>query len=404
MLMATPTRRVPSLASVSHAPVVPKAQPGRESVLTAIRNSSELPTPPAVALQIIQKASEPDCEIRDLEAILGRDPALCAKLLRTVNSCVYGLRQPVSSIPAAIRHLGINPLRSLVLTLSLANLRFSPLSREALENYWRTSVAGALAMRQLAIRARCPRPEDDLVAGLLRDVGLLVLHQLYPAEYQPLLETSPEVLSAFQCMLEEGTLHVNHADAGAELLRTWHLPDDITEPVRHHHDWEWANQLPGAQRQRARLLYFASQIAFLQTAPNRPLLVREVMTLAREQFQMDEPSLRDFLGVLEGQMGEFASILQVNIGDAATFSSVLSRGVEELTRLALSATSSETAAPERTVSLNHRLAPPPPGVTQDVRLSDPPAPANWRSGATPVISRPLKMKPQSKKHAAPGRK
>ncbi len=367
--MASPTRQQPSLASISRTVIRPEVRLDREQVLAMIRTSSELPTPPAVAFEIIQKASEPECELEDLEAILARDPALCARLLRAVNSCLYGLRHPITSIPAAVRHLGIIPLRSLVLTLSLANLRFSALPHEALESYWRTSVAGALAMRQLAIRARCPFPEDDLVAGLLRDLGILVLHQLFPAEYQPLLENSPAVLSAFQCVLEEGALGTNHAEAGAELLRAWRLPDEITEPIRSHHDWERASQLPEGQRKRAQLLYFASQVACLHTAPSRALLVREVVSLAGEHFQMDGPALRTFLASLEEQMREFAAILQVNIGHGAAFASVLSRGIEELTRLALCATASPSLPP-RPLAGPSVLPTPAIGLTQDIRHPD----------------------------------
>jgi HD-like signal output (HDOD) protein len=337
--------------------------------LAAIRAHSELSTPPDVALQIIQTASEPGCELGDLEAILRCDPALCARLLRTVNSCLYGLRHPVTTLPAAIRWLGITPLRSLGLTLSLLNVRHSVLPREALESYWRASLTGALAMRELAVRTRRPCPEDDMVVGLLRDVGVLVLQQLYREEHQLLLDTSPEVLSAFQCALEEEAIGINHAEAGAELLRAWRLPDEITEDIRHHHDQEWAKKLQPGRRQRARHLYFSSQVAFLQTAPNRPLLARNVVLLAREYFQMDWPALRELLDLLEGQLCEIASLFQVDIGDAPTFSSVLSRGVEELTRLAVGITPVGPTPFGQAPAAPDSPQPPHPDATCDGRCS-----------------------------------
>ncbi len=335
------SRQLPAQPSFAPAPSNVSLAGGRkEQVLVRVRSNPELPTPPAIAFQIIEKASDPDCEIDDLVAVITNDPALCAKVLRTVNSALYGLRRPVSSVPAAIRFLGIHPLRSLVLAFTLANLRWLPLPPDVLQTYWRVSVAGAIAARQLSALLGRTAPDNDLVAGLVRDLGILVLHQLFPAEYQSILSTSPEVLSGFQCELEEDQFGVSHAEASAELLRTWRLPEEITEPVRHHHDWARASQLPEEVRDRAQLLYFASQIGQMQMTPNRPMLVREVLTLAHEHFGMDDDALRTYLGTVQDQMNEFASVLNVDIGDGLTFSAVMSRGAEELARLAVSGTGS----------------------------------------------------------------
>jgi HD-like signal output (HDOD) protein len=332
--MATQLRK-----SSAHIPIISKvASPEeelnqREVVLAQVLSNPDVPTLPTIALQVIEKASDPECDLNDLAAILSQDPALCAKVLRTVNSIVFGARKPTSTIPAAVRRLGINPLRSLVLTLSLSSIRSPALPNALLQRYWRVSVAGALAARQLAVRAQRSDPDTELVSGLVRDLGILVLYQSFPAEYQAILDTSPVILSGFQCALEEKALQVNHAEVAAELLRTWHLPVEITEPVRFHHDWDGAAQLHGDLRDRAQLLYFASQVGQLQLTSDRPVLVREVLSIANQHFGMDEAELRDFLTTLNKQMEEFASILQVDLGGILAYSSVMSRGAEELARL-----------------------------------------------------------------------
>jgi HD-like signal output (HDOD) protein len=338
------TKQVQNLSSViGRAGIAEKARSRKEQLLEWIRGNPELPTPPPVAWRIIDEVSKPECALDDLANIVGQDPALCAKVLRTVNSVMYGMRQPVSSIPGAVRCLGTDPLRSLVLTLTLASVQHAPLPGEFLQTYWRVSVAGAIAARQLALLGKRPRPDNDLAAGLMRDLGMLVLHQLFPTEYQGVLRTSPALLSGFQCELEEEAIHLNHAEVGTELLKAWRLPEEITEPVRYHHDWSGASQLPGDLRNRAQLLYFASQIGQLQLTADRPMLVREVLSLSAQQFGMNEEELRSFLALVQSQTEELASILQVNIGGVRAYSSVINQGIEELTRLAIRANSKPPA-------------------------------------------------------------
>jgi HD-like signal output (HDOD) protein len=305
----------------------------KERMLARIRSSTDLPTLPIIALRVIEKASNPECDPEELSHLVGQDPALCAKILRTVNSVMFGLRQPVSSLQAAVRVLGIDPLRSLVLSLSLSRVRQPPLARDILQSYWRVSVAGGLAAWRLAIRGQRPSPDTDLIAGLLRDLGMLVLYQLCPKEYQTILGVSPAILSGFQCELEDEALQVTHAEASAELLRLWRLPEEVTEPVRYHHDWARAGELPESFRPRAQLLYFATQIGQLQLTVDRPMLVHEVLTLASAHFGMAEEELRALLQWVQNQMEEFASLLEVDLGQVLDYSEVLNRGVEELTRL-----------------------------------------------------------------------
>lgn len=356
----------------------------REQALAAIRSNPDLPTPPAIALKVFEKVSEPDCSLQDVAAIVSRDPALSAKLLRAVNSALYGLNQPVASISGAVCMLGINAIRSLVLTLTLPSIQRSNLSPEVLRSYWRVSVAGAIAARELSQRMRRPCPDNDFVAGLVRDLGILIFHRLFPEEYQSILSIAPPLLSSSQCEIEEQALAINHAELGAELLHNWCLPAEITEPIRYHHNWEAIEKLRGDERERARLLFFASQIGQLQVEANQPLLVREIIQRAEQQFAMKERELRSFLENLQARMAEVASLLQVDIGECLTYAAVLNRGIEELTRLAVQATIASAASrtPVRT-DIN------PAGGPASARpaSADLP-PTTWLSQVSPVVDRP----------------
>ncbi len=91
----------------------------RQELLAAVLDPSRLPTPPVVALEVVAAAGRPDCDPAKLAALINRDPALCAKMLQAVNSCVFGLQRPVTSVARAVHVLGLRSVRSLALGLSL---------------------------------------------------------------------------------------------------------------------------------------------------------------------------------------------------------------------------------------------------------------------------------------------
>src|SRR5437870_6143175 len=115
-----------------------------ESVLARIADNPNLPTPPALTLRVLERANRPDCSIAEIGKLVGHDPAMCGRMLKLVNSSLYGLQRPVTSIERALNLLGLNHVRSLVLSLSLPSLRFQRASSEQIKAYWKSSVTIAI--------------------------------------------------------------------------------------------------------------------------------------------------------------------------------------------------------------------------------------------------------------------
>jgi diguanylate cyclase (GGDEF)-like protein len=294
----------------------------RPGILERIADNPKLPTPPAVALRVLEKAGEPDCTLNDLESVIALDPSLCVQLLRTVNSALYGLPRAVTSIRLALGLLGTTAVRSLVLSLSLPALRTDG-DGDDIGAFWKSSVAGAVVARELALRLGWPGPEDYLVAALLRDLGTLVLPQVFPElakQLQPALESG-----SLPCEMEEDVFGVNHAEVGAHLLRRWRMPAEITEAIRFHHE---PHKAPARVADRAWLLHFATKVALLQTAAPNTALWSEVKALAVEHFGLDEPALLQFLAPLDCKMAEFAALVQVDPGPWQHYPTVLAAAAE----------------------------------------------------------------------------
>jgi eukaryotic-like serine/threonine-protein kinase len=308
----------------------------RKTSLSAILDNPRLPSLPAVALQIVQHASQPGCEMDELVELLRLDSGMCARVLKTVNSGLFGMSRPVSSLKHAVMLLGIKPLRSLVLSVALPAMQTSSTDPLFLK-YWRESVSGAVIARQLAVHLRRPEPEDELVAGLLRDLGMLVLHQAFPQDYGDLWRSAPVPWEG-QCEHERSVFGVEHAEVGACVMESWNLPPEIYLPVRHHHDPASLVDAGKPTQDRAWLLYFATRVAMLDTRASH---ADALLNVAQRKFGMDRANLTKFLDSVTPFIQEFAAILNVDIGKCPDYATILGAGCEELVRLSLETAKSQ---------------------------------------------------------------
>ena len=152
--------------------------------LDQILNSPELPSLPAVAVRVIEMSSDPEVRMADLAATIQQDQAIAAKILRTVNSSFFGLREKCSSIEKALVMLGLGPVKSLVLGFSLVR------SLEGDENdpfdyvsYWRRGLYTGIAGKLIAANIRYPKQDEAFLAGLLQDVGMVAMYRALKDEY-----------------------------------------------------------------------------------------------------------------------------------------------------------------------------------------------------------------------------
>ena len=304
----------------------------RKSSLTAVLDNPRLPSPPAVVLQIVDKASRPDCDPDEILTLLSQDSGLCCQVLKTVNSGLFGLAKPVGSLKQAIMLLGLKPLRSLVLSLALPAVHVAD-KDELILKYWQESVAGAVIARELARHLRRREPEDDLVAGLLRDLGILVLREAFPDDYRALWSACASDWSARQCDAEKDKFGVDHTEIGAGLLHAWNLPPEIYQSIQFHHNPAGCPDAGKPIQERAWLLHFASKVATLDA--KAPQAVSELLQIAQAQFAMNQDALIKFLASVGPAIREFAGLLRVDIGSVPNYASIISTGCQELIRLSV---------------------------------------------------------------------
>jgi HD-like signal output (HDOD) protein/ActR/RegA family two-component response regulator len=192
-----------------------------------------LPSLPAIYEELMAVVRDPNAAIADAAAVVARDPAMSAKLLQVVNSAFFGLRRQVSRPGDAASLLGFEALRALVLTAHA--FRTLPAS-ELADERWRNAMAVAAATRAIA-RAEAVPPaiaEQAVMAGMLHDVGQILLEARMPEQY-PHLVRQVRLRGIRIEAAEEALLGSSHGPFGAYLLGLWGLADEIVEAVAHHH-------------------------------------------------------------------------------------------------------------------------------------------------------------------------
>lgn len=312
----------------------PPAPPARRAaVLQAVLDPARLSSHPVVALRVVEAASRPNFRPADIVALLNQDPVLCAQILKAVNSSAYGLSRPIGSIDRAVIVVGVNKVRALALGLSLPAARPKPRPAPQARELALAAVGGAIVSRELAVRFNHPSPEDVLAAGLLRDIGAMLLQQAFPDAWAE-LAADPDPLEERRCEREREVFGIDHAELAAEVFATWKLPADLTEPVRHHHHPDRFVGGTRLQADRAELLWFAGLLVKLDMLVEHPADLDTVLHVAADRFGMPRAELADFMQHVWPKIEEYARLLSRDVGPCPDYAHILVAGSDELLRLA----------------------------------------------------------------------
>jgi HD-like signal output (HDOD) protein len=208
-----------------------------DPIKDALGSIDRLPTMPAVFRNLEAALAEPNVSANRLGGIIEQDMGMTAKILKIVNSAFFGLRRSISSPSEAVTYLGIDTIKGLVLVNSIFE-RAEPLGTRhlAMEDLWRHSLDTATAAKAIALAQGLSRAqaEEVFVAGVLEDLGILVLASNFPQAYDRAIE-SLLAEKALLTTVEQQEFAVTHAEVGAYLLGLWGIPAPVLDIVSMHH-------------------------------------------------------------------------------------------------------------------------------------------------------------------------
>lgn len=256
--------------------------------------------------------NHPRSSIDDISKIITEDQGLTARLLRLANSPMFGCYARVDSITKAVTIIGTQQLRDLALAASVMGV-FKGIPEELLSmtSFWRHSIACGIIARSLAVYRRESNVERLFVAGMLHDVGQVVLAASRPEITRELLEAQQET-GRFYLDLEREHLGFDHAELGGALLKKWKIPSSIGEPVACHHN-------PGSAEQfhlEAALIHLADIICqAMELGQGAEWGVPPLDERAWERLGLSDHMLGTVLKQSESQIAETFDILSGGAND-----------------------------------------------------------------------------------------
>jgi putative nucleotidyltransferase with HDIG domain len=229
-----------------------------QAVAAAIREISHIATLPEITLKIIQLVEDPASTAQDLHAVIAKDPALCTRILKVVNSAFYGLPGQIGSINRAIVLLGLNAVKNIAIAASLAKLfKGGQLTHNfSAKDLWEHSTIVATATKMLATSMKIGLTDEAFLSGLLHDVGVMVEMQYDRNKLVEVLERC-QGGTGFMAV-EDEIFHANHQDFGIGLCEKWKFPRSFSNVCGYHHR---PLDLPADQRTLPIMVAIADRLA-----------------------------------------------------------------------------------------------------------------------------------------------
>lgn len=196
----------------------------------------ELPALPHITYRVLKLTSDPKTSIAELANTIVKDQVLTAKVLRMANSVYYGYARRIYSISEALIILGFSTVRNLVLAASVYTVMDKELQGYFLPkgDLWKHCMSTALIARSLAKKVNYELPDQAFIAGLLHDIGKIILNTYMKERFKSVIEKVNQENIPFMDA-EHQILGFDHAIVGSRVAEKWNLPQELVEAIATHH-------------------------------------------------------------------------------------------------------------------------------------------------------------------------
>ncbi|MFZ5996578.1 MAG: HDOD domain-containing protein [Nitrospirota bacterium] len=265
-----------------------------------IEKIDALPTIPTVLRKLLAIIDKPRISINDIGVFIANDPVLTSRVLKIVNSPIYGFPGRIASVNQALILLGLNVVRGMLLGVSVFEAM-----QKTMVGLWEHSLGCAITSRIIAKKKGLKEPEELSVAGLLHDIGKVVLGLKFPDEYKQVMETA-EKSEVFIFDAERNHFKINHADAGAWVAQKWNFPKSLVEIIEYHHKPHLSRAFPleTAIVHVADILTRAKGFGFAGDH-----FVPAMNPAAWEMLKLSEGAMKDILVEMEETLGQAEDFL-----------------------------------------------------------------------------------------------
>jgi|Deesub1362B_J571_1020462.scaffolds.fasta_scaffold01287_4 putative nucleotidyltransferase with HDIG domain len=206
-----------------------------DRMIQVLDSVNDLPTLPSIYTQITEVIKDPNSSVADVAKIIERDQSLTSKVLRLVNSSFYGFARQISTIRQAVVLLGFNNIKNTVLSVSVfQTFAGMSLGRFDMRDFWKHSIATGVLATFLDKRLRKGYQEETFVAGLLHDIGKIILNRYFGDMFEEALQYAQSKKETFY-RAERAVIGFSHDEIGEYLAEKWQLPYTLVESIALHH-------------------------------------------------------------------------------------------------------------------------------------------------------------------------
>jgi len=288
--------------------------------------STRLPAMPTVVNELLSISEWDDVDFRQVAEIISKDVSLTARVLRVVNSAFYGFPREISTISQALVILGVRATRSL--TLSFSILSVSPRKKTSQFDYpafWMRSLNTATAARELALVAGLHTEEEAFLAGLLQDIGVMVLAHGVPRLYARALGKARDKLAP-PLEVEREHLGTDHVEVARLLFDKWNLPASLRIPVLYHHMPEKADSADEQTLLSVRIQYLAGRLAeWLYAGDGDDELLEESSEIAERYFDISAKELEALMCRVDRKVEETAGVFEITAPRPDSYANLLQK-------------------------------------------------------------------------------
>ncbi|MCC6444589.1 MAG: HDOD domain-containing protein [Armatimonadetes bacterium] len=201
-----------------------------------VKEVKDIPALPDVIIKIIKLADDPNASAQQISKVITTDQSMTAHILKLANSAFYGVPRRISTVSDAVVLLGFKTIKSLAFAASTYEILGREVKGYSLNkgDLWRHSIGCAVCAQVLAKKIRYRLPEEAFVAGLIHDVGKIILNVYVEDQFAAILQMSSQRGVPFM-VAEQVVLGYDHAEVGAKVAEKWNLPKDLIQCIRFHH-------------------------------------------------------------------------------------------------------------------------------------------------------------------------
>lgn len=320
--------------------------------LDRVLSCPTLPSLPSVGLEVLSLTRNPNVSVEAIAKVIEMDPALSAKVLKTVNSSIYGLKDRCTTIRRALGYLGLAAVKSLVLGFSLMESARGVTGDGGIDmdGFWRRAIYSAAGARTIAQFTHSCDPDEAFTAALFQDLGALAMCTAIAPEYAAAL--GPDLNDhAKHPALEEANLGFTHMQAGAALAAKWKLPDRYTQVIEHHHN---ADNADPQHRPLVRTVALGTGVALVASGVNQAQAVADLVNHAHEWFGTSQSDLESLVTKIGAAATELAKMFDKSIGKPVNIRAVMEQARDEMLMQQISVSREAEDLRARNQTLQHQ--------------------------------------------------